>query len=320
MLTIRQDPTTVLETGHSGNMYTVVFHPDGTHLFGGSNDGIQRWGLGDGQGLGKQTEMVLRAISASRDQKWIVCGTTSGASIWDAELREKGIDVEGKNTVYAVDVSPDSTSFATGTERSGASIWSISSGERLVGPLEHVNSVTGVRFSPDGEHIATVCFAGTVHVFDSRTGRELTTITTTTPSVLIITPLAWSNDGQQIFVVSDDNNVKCFEVSTGSLLAQSQTLDGGDVESIALATGGKFIATYAGNTIYFLDASTLTQISLAVKDSTTIYSIALSLDSSYLATGGHGGRVVIRKLVNILPDFYGHSHVVSIWPPFRLLR
>ena len=82
--------------------------------------------------------------------------------------------VKGTNKVIVVDVCQDSTPFSTGTERREASIWSISSGERLVGPLEHVNSVTGVIFSPNGEHIATACFAGSVRVFNSRTGRELT--------------------------------------------------------------------------------------------------------------------------------------------------
>ena len=264
--------------------------------------------------------MKLRAISASRDQKWIVCGTASGASVWDQELREKLIDVEGTNMVIAVDVSPDSTSFA-GTENglSATSIWSISSGERLVGPLKHGSSVRGIRFSPNGEHIASM-EKKSIRIFDSRTGDELTTITTTAPSQLINTPLAWSNDGQQIFAVSDDKKIRIFQVSTGTLLAESQTLDGGDVESIALASSGKFIATYAGSTIYFLDASTLTRISPVIKDSTTIYSIALSLDSRYLATGQRAGKIAVREVGHILPDSYGPFHIVSIWPPFRLLH
>ena len=316
VLTIWYHPTIVLDTGFSAAVHTVVFHPDGIHMLGGGDAGIRRWRLADGQEVGKQTGMELRAISVSRDHRWIVCGTTSGTSVWDAELREKLIDAEGTNTVIAVDVSPDSTRFATGTEKD-ASIWSIPSGVRLVGPLKHNNWVAGIKFSPNGEHIASM--EKSIRVFDSHTGDELMSITTTAPSQLINTPLAWSNDSRQIFAASKDNKIKCFEVSTGSLLAKSQTLDGGDVESVALATSGKFIATYASSAIYFLDTSTLTEIGPVIKDSTTIYSITLSLDSSYLATG-RLGKVAIHKLVNILPDFYGDSHVVSIWLPFRLLR
>ena len=69
--------------------------------------------------VGKQPGMNLRAISVSRDGKWMVCGTRDeGASVWDAELHEKVIDVEGTKTVYAVDVSPDSTRLAMATNSS----------------------------------------------------------------------------------------------------------------------------------------------------------------------------------------------------------
>ena len=67
-------------------------------------------------------------------------------------------------------LSPESTRIATGTGFGGekASIWSITSGERLVGPLKQDNSVTGIRFSPDGEHIANL-----TQIFNSHTGDNL---------------------------------------------------------------------------------------------------------------------------------------------------
>ena len=289
-------------------MYTVAFHPDGIHLLGGSNDGIQRLRLADGQEVGKQMGIRSFAIAVSRDHRWIVAGMgKGGASVWDAELREKVIDVEDTNTVWAVDVSPDSTRFATGTEED-ASIWSISSGERLVGPLKHGGFVRGIRFSPSGEHIASM-EKKSIRIFDSRTGDELTTITTAAPSLVVNTPLAWSNDGRQIFAISNDTKIRAFQVSTGSQLTESQILNGGDAKSIALATSGKFIATCAGSTIYFLDASTLTRIGHVIKESTYIKSIALSLDSRYIATGLDDGKIAVRELGHILPDSYGPFHV-----------
>ena len=89
MLTIQSDPTIVLDSGVSEIVYAVAFHPDGKHLFGGGDDGIRRWRLSDGREVGKQTEMRLRAI----------CGTRNGASVWDGDLDEKPITVEGGNRV-----------------------------------------------------------------------------------------------------------------------------------------------------------------------------------------------------------------------------
>ncbi|KAH0832363.1 WD40-repeat-containing domain protein [Lanmaoa asiatica] len=188
--------------------------------------------------------------------------TKTGASVWDGELREKVIDVEGGNWVFAVDVSLDSTRFATGTGfDKNVSIWSITSGKRLVGPLEHDKPVGGIKFSPGGEHIATAIHSDSIHIFDSRNGHKLITIQILAPSFFYpITPLAWSNDGQQIFTASDDRKIKSFDASTGSKIAESSILDGNEVESIALAANNKFIAAHTSHSILFLDTSSLSHI------------------------------------------------------------
>ena len=253
--------------------------------------------------------MKLRAIHVSKDHKWVVCGTSNGASVWDGDMDEKLITVEGGNDVWAVDVSPDSTRFATGTNKFEVSIWNITA-ERLVGPLKHDNSVTGAKFSPSGGQIATACYGGSIRIFDSYNGDKLISIDTTTPNIAATTPLAWSADGQQIFATSNDDKIRSFDASTGSQLAELQILnDGYDVTSIALAPNGKFIATFADQSISFLDASTLTRTGPVISDSGDIRSIVISQDNSYLATGQFYGKFVIHKLSQILSDSYGLFHV-----------
>ena len=293
-------------------MFAIVFHPDGKHLLGGGGDGIRRWRLGDGQEVGRQMGMTnINTIAASSNHKWVVCGADEGASVWDAELHEKVIHVEGTKQVAAVDVSPDSTRFATGIGGE-ASVWSMTSGERLLGPLViYHRDVTGIRFSPNGEQIATFSFGGLLRIFDSRNGDEVITITTVSPPKWITTPLAWSNDAHYIFTVPGDYMIKSFAVSTGAQIAESPILD--DCESIALAPNGKFIATYAGCSILFLDSSTLSPIVPAIEDKKNIRSIAISPDSSHVATGQTGGRLTVRNLGGILPDSYSPVHV-SVFP------
>ena len=50
-------------------------------------------------------------------------GFGDGASVWDAELERKVVEVEDRNLVGAVDVSPKSTRFSTGTGATGGTIW-----------------------------------------------------------------------------------------------------------------------------------------------------------------------------------------------------
>ena len=308
MLTIQQDQTIVLDTGRSGIVYAVAFQADGMHVLGGRNE-IRRWRLADGQEVGRQVGMNMNAISVSRDGKWVVCGTRAGAHVWDAEIQEKVVDVEGQKRVYAVDVSPDSTRFATGAYGEG-NVWSITTGERLVGPLKHDERVNGIRFSPNGEQIAISDYAA-VRIFDSRSGDQLIGIDIVTHNAFEITPLAWLNDGQQIFVLSKDGKIKSFAASTGSQLAESLILD--NDYSISLAGNGKFIATVAKHAISFLDTSTLAKIGTAIQDSKGMWSIATSPDSSRIATGRDDGKIIIHNLANFLPDSYGSFHV-SICP------
>jgi len=309
----------VIETGDSSPIYSVAFHPDGTHLFTGNADGVRRWRVADGQEVGKGMQgMNLNAISVSRDHKWIVCGTTKGASVWDAKTQEKAIELEGTTFVGTLDISPDSTSFATGTNGNpsgNTSIWNILTGERLVGPLQHDGSVSGVQFSPNGELIATLCRVGnfSIRVFDSHNGDQLVEINNEISRVLTaVTPLAWSSSGQQIFVISNNNQIKSFDASTGSQLAESHVHDDEDPDCIALASNGKFLTTFANRSITFWETSTLTQIGSAIEDGQRIWSIALSPDCGYLATGGYDGNIIIRNLSDILPDSYG-PFVVRIY-------
>ena len=281
------------------------------HLLGGGDGGICRWRLVDGQEVGKQTGMKLRTISVSREGKWIVCGTDhSGASVWDADMHEKMIEVQSTNSVSAVDVSPDSTRFATGTPspHREANIWSMTSGKRLVGPLKHDTLVAGIRFSPNGEQIATSGWGGSVRIFDSHNGNQLIEVNTTTRSQWPTTPLAWSGDCQHIFTISNDSKIKSFGVSTGTQLAESPILNGG--YSISLAGNGKFVATITEYAVSFLDTSALVRIGTTIKGQ---WSTAISLDGSRIATGRRDGKVIIHNLANVLPDSYG-PFGVSICP------
>ena len=312
----------MLDISSSDGVGAVTFHPDGRHILGGSSIGIRRRQLEDSQVVRKHTGKDLHAISVSKDGKWMVCATAEGGTnVWDAEMQKKLIDVQHGKTVMTIDVSPDSTRFATGTGwgDNKASVWSLTSGEQLVGPLNHDSYVTVIRFSPNSECIATACWRSSIRVFDSRNGDELIIIKTITPPRWPSTLLAWSNDSQRIFAPSEDNRIKSFDVSMGLQLAESQTLHGGDVESIALAASGKFIATYTrGSVISFLETSSLSLIDPVIEDSkNNIYSVALSPDSGYLATGQNDGKIIIRDLGDILPDVYGPFHV-SI-SPFTVL-
>ena len=256
----------------------------------------------------------MNAISLSRDHKWVVCGTMQGTSVWDAELQKKAVKVDADPT-EAVDVSPESTRFATATGKDyrKASIWSITTGERLVGPLEFDSRVKGIKFSPDGGHVAVAC-EDSIHVFDSYNGDQLVTIKNQLHYLSPITPIFWPSDGR-LFAISDGGKVKSFDTSTGSQLAEWQVHghNSENVMSIALSANNRFIASFTGHSVSIWDTSTHTQLGMVSQDE-MIRSIALSPDGTHLATGGFNETITIWDLGDILPESYLPITVSTTFP------
>ncbi|KAG9310129.1 WD40-repeat-containing domain protein [Chiua virens] len=301
----------LLETG-SDAVYAVAFSTDGKYLFSGSGDWVRRFNIADGREVAKQTGLhICYAISVSKDGKRVVCGAWEGASVWDEELLGKVVDVEDGNMMLAVDWSPDSTRVATGTKKT-ASVWNVATGERLIGPLKFNNTVNGVQFSPSGEQIAVSEFDGLITLFDSQTGEKLVTIDTRTSGLYFgNTPFAWSNNGEQLFAACRDKKVQSFNASTGSLVAESQVVEGHGPQSIAIAANGQFLVVQTRHSIFFLDLSTLARIGPIIEED-EIQVIALSPDSSHVATGRGDGKIAIRNLNTILPDILDTVSVTVI--------
>ncbi|KAF8546547.1 WD40 repeat-like protein [Imleria badia] len=328
MLKIRQDEPIVIETGSSEPIWSIIFMPDGKELLSLSDgNGVvaRRWRVADGQEVATQSQIPMLDVF-SRDGKWAVHRTWKGASVWDMETGQKTVEVVAR--VRSVDIASDSARFATGTGAtdSKVDIWNIITGERLVGPLQHdPEGIHEIKFSPNGEHIATASstrYKASVHVFDSHSGDQLLKFDDLAFPDTLGTPLAWSSNGQQIFVVSRKDKIKSIDVSTGAQLAEWQVHDpdpydalhiryGGNVYSLDLASNGKFLVTFPSRStsVSFWDTSTLTQIGPTIKDSQKIQSLALSPDCTYLATGGLDGNITIRDLTTILPhSYHGRFH------------
>ena len=143
--------------------------------------------------------------------------------VWDAKTHEKVLNITGHtNTVYSVDVSPDSTKFATGSADKHVFVWNIITGDKLVGPLKHKGYVVAVSFSPNGDRIATATAenpdAKSIRIYDSENGQLLLNIPSTFGRCT--SPcLAWSADGRQLFAASRYKQVKRFNTSSGPCLA-----------------------------------------------------------------------------------------------------
>ncbi|KAH0828154.1 WD40-repeat-containing domain protein [Lanmaoa asiatica] len=216
-----QTGVTTTEIGVSKEICSIAFLADGRHIVGGGYGGkVRVWQTADGEGVGAAMDArsTVLDITVSRDGKWVVCGTGNGRVIvWNAELHEKITEFDGHGDwVRAVDVSPDTTRIASGSDDKTACIWSIWSGERLLGPFEHDYVLAAVKFSPNGDLLATATWwKESVRVYDSRNGCLLIDFPVRVTSYENQS-LAWSFNST-LFALSFDGDIKYCDVSAGTM-------------------------------------------------------------------------------------------------------
>ena len=320
------DPPRTTEINGTQKIRSVVFVEDGKQVLSGGDGGmIRRWRVDDGQQVGEPIRVERAEVydaAVSPDGKWLVAGLRWPKSkdrnvyvrAWDTQTNEKVLDIKGHtNTVFAVDVSPDSTRLATGSCDKTACIWSLTTGERLVGPLQHDGrGVVAVRFSPNGDRIATATAAEdskdektakSIRIYDSDNGQQLVLFDIPFMVALNITSLAWTSDGRQLFAASY-SQVKQFDASSGSLFKEWPVPGGRWHGSVVLSHNQKFAVVVASKSLSFWDTSTHQQIGTVIKHTSIVERVALSPNDDQIATGEENGKVTLRNLRDILPVSY----------------
>src|SRR5262249_33782273 len=137
------------------------------------------------------------------------------ALVWDASNRWRlertigGTQNPGLfvDRVLALDFSRDGKRLASGggaAARTGElKIWNVGDGKLLSAiPDAHADTIFGVRFSPDGQRLATASADRFVKIFDAASGAPLRVLTGHTAHVLGV---SWKADGRLLVSCGADN-------------------------------------------------------------------------------------------------------------------
>ncbi|CAE7074086.1 unnamed protein product [Rhizoctonia solani] len=149
--------------GHTDDVGSVSFSPDGARLVSGSNDKtIRVWDIERGVNifgpLQGHTDLV-RSTAFSPDGSQIVsCSWDGTIRFWDA--RNGGMIGEPytghTEGVWSVAFSPCGTYVVSGGSDHTVRLWDIQTGRQVDQPFQqHTEVVTSVKFSPCGQYIAS---------------------------------------------------------------------------------------------------------------------------------------------------------------------
>jgi WD40 repeat protein len=115
-----------------------------------------------------------------------------------------------RDSIYALDISPDGKLLATGSYDHDVTLWALETGEELRTLENHNGAVFGVAFHPRGHLLASASADRTVKLWEVESGKRLDTFEQSTQETYA---LAFHPDGKRLAAAGADNRIRVWSIS-----------------------------------------------------------------------------------------------------------
>ncbi|KAJ3333391.1 hypothetical protein HDU76_008642 [Blyttiomyces sp. JEL0837] len=212
--------------GHTGAILEVQWSRDGTNIYSASTDKtIGVWDAVTSERIKRlkgHTSFVNSVSSTRRGQELLATASDDcTARIWDPRQKSPVHILEDKYQLTAVAWSDDSNTVFTGGLDNEIKAWDMRKpgtiGYRLPG---HLDTISGLRVSPDGGYLLSDAMDNTVRIWDIKPfavgGSRLLKILEGAPhgpEKQLLKP-CWSSDGDFVAAGAADRSVVIWDVAT----------------------------------------------------------------------------------------------------------
>ncbi len=278
--------------GHTDQVNSVSFSPDGATLVSGALDGRTiLWDVETGRRAATLDDGVT-AVAFSPDGATLASGSRDGAVILrNMETRERTASLEGHaGAVNSVSFSSNGATLASGSRDGTVILWDVAHRERIATLEGHSGGVTSVSFSPDGATLASGSWDRTVILWDVAARRQITFLEGHADEV---TAVSFSPDGATLASGSGDRTVILWDAETRELIATLEEHVSA-VSSVSFPSpgGGTLASGSRDGTVILWDLLTTEKIS-AFGHTDGVNSVSFSSGGALLAAGGRDGAVLL---------------------------
>ena len=248
--------------GHTSNIHSVAFSPDGQTLVSvGGDTTIRLWDPHTGELKTTPTENKdwIRSIAFSPDGQTLASGGAGGKILLrntdTGQLKETLTQHATviNHVVESLAFSPDGQTLASGNRDKIIRLWNPNNGKLKSTLTEHTDAVMSIAFSPDGKTLASGSRDRTIRLWNPENGKLKTTLTGYTDW---INPVAFSPDGEYL-ACGRYNTIRLWNTQTGEYKNISERHTG-HILSLAFSPDGTTLASGAvDNTVLLWDVQTL---------------------------------------------------------------
>lgn len=198
-----------------------------------------------------------------------------------------------KDALYALALSPDGQTLATGSYDQKIKLWKVADGTEIKTLTGHNGGVYGLSFRPDGKVLASASADRTVKLWDVASGKRLDTLSQPLKEQSVV---AFAPDGRTLVAGGVDSRIRVWEVSdkaeegSNPLLLTRFAHEGAILNLAFSADGKQLVSSAADRTVKVWKTADVTEIHLLEAQPDWSPGLAL-LDGGLLALGRLDGSL-----------------------------